>query len=64
MMSMEASKMEPLIAAGGNDWNMLIDKTVKIQLISEQIPDWLKKAKDPHVLLIEQPSLQPLFSGR
>ena len=60
---MEASNLEHLIATGGNDWKVLNDKPFKIQLVCEQVPDWLKKAKDPHVLLIEHPNLQPVFPG-
>ena len=47
----------------GRDWNKLYDKPLKIQLFSEQIPDWLKKAKDTGVLLIEHTIYSPSFQA-
>jgi hypothetical protein len=63
-MSKAASNLEYIVPVERTDWKRLYDRPVKIQLFSERVPDWLKKAKDPGVLLIEHPNLQLCFSGR
>lgn len=61
---MVAFKMEHDSPSRGRDSKSLYDRPVKIQLFSEKIPDWLKKAKDPGVMLIEHPDLQLVFQVR
>lgn len=62
-MSKAESNSEHMIAVGGRYRDKLQDKPLKIRLFSEQIPDWLKKAKDPGVLLIEHPIYSPPFQA-